>query len=284
MKPMRHLRRLPIFAARVLMIAATSTQVAADTPFITLASTTSTEQSGLFRHIVPQFTAHTGIEVRVVAVGTGQAFAIGRRGDADALLVHHRAGEDEFVSEGYGTERRDVMYNDFVLVGPRADPAGVAEPSSIKDALAKIVESASAFASRGDDSGTHRKELQLWGLARIDPAGQWYRQLGSGMGPTLNTAAAMDAYVLTDRATWLSFRNRQGLVILFEGDAPLFNPYGSIPLNPERFEWVKADLAQQWHEWLISEEGQSAIAEYHIDGEPLFFPMSEMPTKGGMNL
>ena len=259
----------------VLLIAATSAQVTADTPFITLASTTSTEQSGLFRHIVPQFTARTGIEVRVVAVGTGQAFAIGRRGDADALLVHHPGGEDEFVAAGYGTERRDVMYNDFVLVGPRSDPAGVAETASIKDALAKIAESESAFASRGDDSGTHRKELQLWGMAQIDLVGQWYRQLGSGMGPTLNTAAAMDAYVLTDRATWLSFRNRQNLVILFEGHESLFNPYGSIPLNPERFEWVKADLAQQWHEWLIGEEGQTAIAEYRIDGEPLFFPMRE---------
>ena len=275
---MRHLRRLPSLAALVLLTAATSAQVTADTPFITLASTTSTEQSGLFRHIVPQFTARTGIEVRVVAVGTGQAFAIGRRGDADALLVHHRAGEDEFVAQGYGTERRDVMYNDFVLVGPRADPAGVAETSSIKDALAKIAESEPAFASRGDDSGTHRKELQLWGMAQIDPAGQWYRQLGSGMGPTLNTAAAMDAHVLTDRATWLSFRNRQNLVILFEGHESLFNPYGSIPLNPERFEWVKAGLAQQWHEWLIGEEGQTAIAEYRIDGEPLFFPMSEGAT------
>ena len=272
---MRHLRRLRIVAGLVLLIAVSSAQVTANTPFITLASTTSTEQSGLFRHIVPQFTARTGIEVRVVAVGTGQAFAIGRRGDADALLVHHRAGEDEFVAEGYGTERRDVMYNDFVLVGPRADPAGVAESRSIKDALARIAESDSAFASRGDDSGTHRKELHLWGIAHVDPAGRWYRQLGSGMGPTLNTATAMDAYVLTDRATWLSFRNRQDLIILFEGDESLFNPYGSIPLNPGRFEWVKADLVQQWHEWLIGEEGQTAIAEYHIDGEPPFFPMSE---------
>jgi tungstate transport system substrate-binding protein len=272
---MRYFRRLSSLAGLVLLLAATSAPVTADMPFITLASTTSTEQSGLFRHIVPQFTERTGIEVRVVAVGTGQAFAIGRRGDADALLVHHRAGEDEFVAEGYGTERRDVMYNDFVLVGPRADPAGVAETQSIKDALARIADSESAFASRGDDSGTHRKELQLWSTAGVDPAGQWYRQLGSGMGPTLNTAAAMDAYVLTDRATWLSFGNRQNLVIVFEGDESLFNPYGSIPLNPERFEWVKADLAQQWHEWLIGEEGQTAIAEYHIDGEPLFFPMSE---------
>ncbi len=275
MKPIQHLRRLRSGAALVLLIVVSSAPVAANTPFITLASTTSTEQSGLFRHIVPQFTARTGIEVRVVAVGTGQAFAIGRRGDADALLVHHRVGEDEFVAEGYGTERRDVMYNDFVLVGPRADPAGVVESRSIKDALARIAESGSAFASRGDDSGTHRKELQKWGIAEVDPSGPWYRQLGSSMGPTLNTAAAMDAYVLTDRATWLSFRNRQDLIILFEGDESLFNPYGSILLNPERFKWVKADLVQQWHDWLVGEEGQTAIAEYRIDGEPLFFPMSE---------
>lgn len=275
---MRYFRRLFSLVALTFLAGSTAAQATADTPFITLASTTSTDQSGLFQHIVPKFTARTGIEVRVVAVGTGQAFAIGRRGDADALLVHHRAGEDAFVAEGYGTERRDVMYNDFVLVGPRSDPAGVTETQSIQDALAKIAESESAFASRGDDSGTHRKELQLWQMAGVDPAGQWYRQLGSGMGPTLNTAAAMDAYVLTDRGTWLSFGNRQNLVIVFEGDDSLFNPYGSIPLNPERFDWVKADLARQWHEWLIGEEGQAAIAEYQIDGEPLFFPMSENNT------
>lgn len=276
---MHCLHRFPSIAALILLVAATSAQVAADTPFITLASTTSTEQSGLFRHLTPKFTERTGIEVRVVAVGTGQAFAIGRRGDADALLVHHRAGEDEFVAAGYGTERRDVMYNDFVLVGPRSDPAGVTGTQSIRDALARIAESESAFASRGDDSGTHRKELQLWAMADIAPAGRWYRQLGSGMGPTLNTAAAMDAYVLTDRGTWLSFGNRQNLIIVFEGDESLFNPYGSIPLNPERFEWVKADLVQQWHEWLVGEEGQAAIAEYHIGGETLFFPMSERNTR-----
>lgn len=268
----RFLAKSVVLAALVLTAAG---PLAAGTPFIILASTTSTEQSGLFQHIVPQFTARTGIEVRVVAVGTGQAFAIGRRGDADALLVHHRAGEEQFVAEGYGSERRDVMYNDFVLIGPRADPARVTQADSIQEALVRIAESNWAFASRGDDSGTHRKERELWGTARIEPSGRWYRQLGSGMGPTLNTAAAMDAYVLADRSTWLSFRNRQNLIILFEGDESLFNPYGSIPLNPERFEWVKADLAQQWHEWLVGEEGQAAIAEYHIDGEPLFFPMSE---------
>jgi len=249
--------------------------LAAGTPFIILASTTSTEQSGLFQHIVPQFTARTGVEVRVVAVGTGQAFAIGRRGDADALLVHHRAGEEQFVAEGYGSERRDVMYNDFVLIGPRADPAGVTQADSIQDALVRIAESNSAFASRGDDSGTHRKERELWSTARIEPSGRWYRQLGSGMGPTLNTAAAMDAYVLADRGTWLSFRNRQELVIVFEGDEALLNAYGSIPVNPERFDWVKADLARKWHDWLVAPEGQTAIAEYRINGEPLFFPFRD---------
>jgi len=246
--------------------------LAADSPFITLASTTSTEQSGLFRHLVPKFTARTGITVRVVAVGTGQAFAIGRRGDADALLVHHRAGEEAFVAAGYGLERRDVMYNDFVLIGPRADPAGVADAGSIQDALVRIAASKSAFTSRGDDSGTHRTEQELWVAAGIEPTGAWYRELGSGMGPTLNTAAAMDAYVLADRGTWLSFRNRQDLVIVFEGDEALFNPYGSIPLNPERFAWVKSDLARQWHEWLVAPEGQAAIADHRIDGKPLFFP------------
>jgi tungstate transport system substrate-binding protein len=271
MRPSRFLASAAFLLASIVV---PSAPVLADAPFITLASTTSTEQSGLFGHIVPQFTAATGIDVRVVAVGTGQAFAIGRRGDADALLVHHRAGEEEFVAEGYGTERRDVMYNDFVLIGPKADPAGVAGAESIQQALARIAESGSAFASRGDDSGTHRKELELWATAGIEPAGAWYRQLGSGMGPTLNTAAAMDAYVLADRGTWLSFRNRQNLVIVFEGDQALFNPYGSIPVNPERFAWVKADLVRQWHEWLVSPEGQAAIAGYRIGGEPLFFPSS----------
>jgi len=266
-----------IFLAKSAVLSAlvltAASPLAADTPFIILASTTSTEQSGLFQHIVPQFTARTGIAVRVVSVGTGQAFAIGRRGDADALLVHHRAGEDQFVAEGYGSERRDVMYNDFVLIGPRADPAGVTQADSMQDALVRIAESNSAFASRGDDSGTHRKERELWGTTRIEPSGRWYRQLGSGMGPTLNTAAAMDAYVLADRGTWLSFRNRQDLVIVFEGDEALLNAYGSIPVNPERFDWVKADLAQQWHDWLVAPEGQTAIAEYRINGEPLFFPV-----------
>ncbi|TVP85127.1 MAG: sulfate transporter [Thioalkalivibrio sp.] len=250
-------------------------QVAADTPFITLASTTSTEQSGLFRHLIPSFTERTGIQVRVVAVGTGQAFTIGRRGDADVLLVHHRKGEEALVANGFGTERREVMYNDFLLIGPGSDPADVSEAATITEALTRILESQAPFTSRGDDSGTHRRELELWEQAGLNPDGRWYRELGSGMGSTLNTAGAMNAYVLADRGTWLSFRNRQELEVLFEGDPLLFNPYGSIPLNPERFPWIKADLAWQWHEWITSTEGQELIGSHAIEGATLFFPSME---------
>lgn len=268
---MNRLRR----AAFWLFICCMIPHSSADTPYITLASTTSTEQSGLFRHLIPVFTEQTGIEVRVVAVGTGQAFAIGRRGDADALLVHHRQGEDEFIAAGYGLERRDVMYNDFVVVGPASDPAGVKTAETIHEALQRIAAAQAPFASRGDDSGTHRKEQALWVQADVTPAGRWYRELGSGMGSTLNTAAGMNAYTLADRGTWLSFRNRQDLEIVFAGDPELFNPYGSIPLNPERFTWVKYPLAQHWHEWLTSPEGQALIASYTIAGEALFFPAAD---------
>jgi tungstate transport system substrate-binding protein len=260
---------LPAFFA---MGMAPPAQVTADAPFITLASTTSTEQSGLFRHVVPPFTERTGIHVRVIAVGTGQAFTIGRRGDADALLVHHREAEEAFVADGFGTERRDVMYNDFILIGPRSDPAEVAGAATIAEALTRIFESRLPFTSRGDDSGTHRKELELWQTAGLSPRGRWYRELGSSMGSTLNTAAAMNAYVLADRGTWLSFRNRQELEVLFDGDPLLFNGYGSIPLSPDRFPWVKADLAWQWHEWITSPEGQQLIGSHAIDGLTLFFP------------
>lgn len=263
---------LPLLLAAAIVPTA---QVAADAPFITLASTTSTEQSGLFRHLIPHFTERTGIEVRVVAVGTGQAFTIGRRGDADVLLVHHREGEEALVANGFGTERRDVMHNDFILIGPRSDPADVAAAATIAEALKRIFEAQAPFASRGDDSGTHRKELELWRENGLSPGGRWYRELGSGMGATLNTAAAMDAYTLADRGTWLSFRNRQEMEALFEGDPLLFNPYGSIPLNPDRFPWVKADLAWQWHEWITSTEGQELIGSYLIDDVPLFFPSLE---------
>ncbi|MCK8517298.1 substrate-binding domain-containing protein [Methylonatrum kenyense] len=241
-------------------------------PHITLASTTSTEQSGLFHHIIPTFTEATGIEVRVVAVGTGQAFAMARAGDADALLVHDTTGEKRFIEDGYGIERREVMYNDFVIIGPSGDPAGIADAESAIDAMQRIAEAEAAFASRGDDSGTHRAELRLWQEAGVEPGSRWYRELGSGMGATLNTAAAMDAYLLSDRASWLGFRNRQELVLLFEGDEVLFNAYGSVLIDPERHPHLKHDLAGKWHDWLVSEVGQTAISEYRIDGEQVFLP------------
>lgn len=240
--------------------------------YITVASTTSTEQSGLFSHIIPQFKETTGINVRVVAVGTGQAFAIARNGDADGLLVHDQVGEEQFVENGYATERRDVMYNDFVIIGPADDPAGVGDAEDISSVMQRIAENKAAFASRGDDSGTHRAEQRLWEDAGVELEGNWYRELGSGMGPTLNTAAAMNAYVMADRATWISFDNRQELEIVFEGDDALFNQYGSLLLSEEKHPHLKHDLAQQWHEWLLSEEGQTAIGSYELRGEQLFFP------------
>jgi tungstate transport system substrate-binding protein len=247
---------------------------AAQERFITLASTTSTEQSGLFGHILPIFRRATGIEVRVVAVGTGQALAIAGRGDADALLVHDRAGEDRFVAEGLGVDRRDVMYNDFVIIGLKADPARARGLRDAQEALRRIAAAGSPFASRGDDSGTHRMELRLWRQAGVAPETRragWYRELGSGMGATLNTAAGLGAYVLADRATWASFRNRQDLEILVEGDPLLLNPYGSILVNPARFASVKAADARAWHEWLTSPAGAAAISSFRINGEQLFF-------------
>src|SRR3954447_26740571 len=252
----------------------------AEERFITLASTTSTEQSGLFDHILPIFQKQTGITVRVVAVGTGQALAIGARGDADALLVHDRIGEDKFVADGNGIDRRDVMFNDFVLVGPKADPAHVRRLKDAKDALKRIAAAHAAFASRGDDSGTNRLELRLWKAADIDvktAGGAWDRELGSGMGPTLNTSAGLNAYTLADRATWANFANRQSLEILVEGDAALFNPYGSILVNPAKFPHVKVDDARRWHEWLTSQAGRAAISSYKIKGEQLFFPLGDTP-------
>ncbi|WP_288579882.1 substrate-binding domain-containing protein [uncultured Methylobacterium sp.] len=248
---------------------------------ITLASTTSTEQSGLFGHLLPIFQRETGITVRVVAVGTGQALAIGAKGDADALLVHDRAGEDKFVAEGHGLDRRDVMANDFVIVGPAADPAGIKGGRDATEALARIAKAKAPFASRGDDSGTHRTELRLWKKAGIEARGLGasYRELGQGMGPTLNAAAAMDAYTLTDRATWANFKNRQTLAILVQGDASLFNPYGSILVNPAKNPQIHAADARIWHEWLTSERGRAAIASFKVGGEQLFFPTGTMPTQ-----
>jgi len=240
--------------------------------YITLASTTSTENSGLFDAILPQFRDATGIEVRVVAVGTGQAFEIARRGDADSLLVHDTAGEQRFVANGYATERADVMYNDFVVIGPASDPANVAQARTAAGAFSSIAEAQAPFASRGDDSGTNRAELRLWENAGVEPGGDWYRELGSGMGPTLNTAAAMDAYVMSDRATWVAFANPQNLKLLFAGDEVLFNQYGSLLLSADKHPHLKHDLAAQWHRWLVSEEGQEAIAEFRVDGQQLFFP------------
>ena len=242
---------------------------------ITVASTTSTEQSGLFGHILPIFTEKTGIEVKVIAQGTGQALETGRRGDADVVFVHDRISEERFVAEGAGLKRQNVMYNDFIIVGPKADPAGVVGLNDAKAAFKKIAESGSVFTSRGDDSGTHKAELRLWKAAGIDvkgAAGGWYKETGSGMGPTLNTASGLNAYALTDRGTWLSFRNRGNLVIAVEGDPPLFNQYGVILVNPEKHRHVKKEEGRAFLDWLVSPEGQKAIADYKIEGQQLFFP------------
>lgn len=243
--------------------------------FITVASTTSTEQSGLFKHLLPVFEKKTGTQVRVVALGTGQALDMGRRGDADVVFVHDKVAEGKFVADGFGVQRFEVMYNDFVLVGPKADPAKVAGGKDIVDAYRKIAASSAPFASRGDKSGTHAAELRLWKDAGIDPntgKGNWYRETGSGMGPTLNTASAMNAYSFTDRGTWLSFKNRGDLVIVVEGDQKLFNQYGVMLVNPAKHPHVKKDPGQAFVDWVISAEGQQTIAAYKIGGDQLFFP------------
>lgn len=243
--------------------------------FITVASTTSTEQSGLFRHLLPLFTRKTGIQVRVVAVGTGQALDIGRRGDADVVLVHARPLEEKFMAEGQGVKRYDVMYNDFVLIGPKSDPAHVAGTKDVAAAFRKINETKAPFVSRGDRSGTHFAELQIWKLAGIDidrEKGAWYRDTGQGMGPALNTAAGMNAYILADRGTWLSFKNRGDLAIVVEGDKRLYNQYGVMLVNPAKHPNVKTEMGQAFVDWLIAADGQKAIADYKINGEQLFFP------------
>jgi tungstate transport system substrate-binding protein len=261
-------RLLP--AAAVLLV--TTMSAGAQEKFITVASTTSTEQSGLFEHLLPQFTDKTGIEVRVVAQGTGQALRTAQNGDADVVFVHDPIAERAFVEAGWGVERKPVMYNDFVLVGPSSDPAGVNGSADIAASLKKIAAAEAPFASRGDESGTHKAELRLWKAADLKPAGAWYRETGSGMGPTLNTAAAMNAYALTDRGTWLNFRNREELKILVQGDKRLFNPYGVILVSPAKHPHVKAAEGQAFIDWLVSEEGQAAIAAYKIGSEQAFFP------------
>ena len=242
---------------------------------ITVASTTSTQNSGLFESLLPKFTAETGIEVRVVAVGTGQAIRLATNGDADVLLVHHPASERKFVADGLGLARHPVMHNDFVLVGPAADPAGIRGMADVAVALRRIGDSEQVFVSRGDDSGTHKKELELWRAAAFDPrpaSGAWYRESGSGMGTTLNTASAMGGYTLTDRASWVSFGNKAGLQLLVEGDTRMHNPYSIIVVNPARHPHVHAVEAQAFADWLTAEGGQQAIAAYRVDGQQLFFP------------
>ena len=258
----------------LLALAAFSGAASAQERFIVVASTTSTEQSGLFGHLLPQFKQATGIDVRVVALGTGQALDTGRRGDADVVFVHDPAAEEKFVAEGSGVQRRQVMYNDFVLVGPKADPAGT-RGKDIAAALTKLAASKEAFISRGDKSGTHAAELRYWKSVNIDvaaakPAG--YKECGCGMGPALNMAAATNGYVLADRGTWLNFKNRGDLAILVEGDKRLFNQYGVILVNPAKHPHVKKDLGQTFADWLVSTAGQGVIAAYKIGGEQLFFP------------
>jgi tungstate transport system substrate-binding protein len=267
----------PALAALLLagLLAAPAGSALAAGTFITVASTTSTENSGLFGYILPKFTALTGIEVRVVAKGTGQAIKIAQNGDVDVLFVHHRPSEDKFVTDGYATRRYDVMYNDFVLVGPGSDPAGIAGTKDAAAAFGRIAKTQTPFASRGDNSGTHKAELGIWKAAGIDvkqASGTWYRELGSGMGATLNTAAGMDAYTLADRGTWLSFKNRRNLKVVVEGDPRLFNPYGVMLVNPAKHPSVKAKEGQAFIDWLVSPAGQRAIGEYKINGEQLFYP------------
>jgi len=264
------IRRLFLLAALLAVLPALAQE-----KFIVVASTTSTEQSGLFGYLLPVFQKKTGIQVRVVALGTGQALDLARRGDADVVFVHARSAEEKFLAEGNGVRRFDVMYNDFVLIGPKSDPAKVSGSRDILDALKKIKAAGAPFVTRGDRSGTHIAELDLWKLAGIDIAGEkgpWYRDTGQGMGPALNTASAMNAYILSDRGTWISFKNRGELAVAVEGDKRLFNQYGVMLVNPARHPNVKKDLGQAFVDWVISPEGQKTIAGYKIGGEQLFFP------------
>jgi tungstate transport system substrate-binding protein len=261
-----------------LLVASFAFAAQAQEKFITVASTTSTENSGLFGYLLPIFKDKTGIQVRVVALGTGQALDLARRGDADVVFVHAKAAEEKFLAEGQGVKRYPVMYNDFVLIGPKSDPAKIAGGKDILEALKKIQAAQAPFVSRGDRSGTNMAELKLWKAAgvEIDKAkGPWYRDTGQGMGPALNTASSMNAYILADRATWLAFKNRGELAILVEGDKRLFNQYGVMLVNPAKHPAVKKELGQTFIDWLVSPEGQKAIADYKIGGEQLFYPNAD---------
>jgi tungstate transport system substrate-binding protein len=263
------------------LLSAAAIPAVGEPPFITVASTTSTEESGLFGFLLPAFTMETGIDVRVVAVGTGQALKIGERGDCDVIFVHDRPAELAFVEHGFGIDRREVMYNDFVLIGPAIDPAHVDGGTDIVAALRKIADAKAPFVARGDDSGTSKAELRFWKEAGLDPrtiGAGWYRDTGSGMGPTLNTAAGMDGYTLSDRGTWLNFKNRQNLKIVVQGDRRLLNQYGAMLVNPARYPSVKQDLGYKFINWLTSPTGQTTIADYKINGEQLFFPDAKPAT------
>jgi tungstate transport system substrate-binding protein len=272
------IRTIAALVAYALLLVASPSQ--AQTQSIVVASTTSTQDSGLFGHILPLFKAASGIEVRVVAQGTGQALDTGRRGDADVLFVHAKAQEEKFVADGFGVKRFPVMYNDFVLIGPKSDPAGIKGKSDIVAALQTIKAKASPFISRGDRSGTHIAELDLWKAAGIDIAkdkGAWYKEIGQGMGAALNTASASNAYVLADRGTWIAFKNRGELDIAVQGDKRLFNQYGVMLVNPAKHPHVKKELGQAFIDWLVSAAGQKAIADYKIEGQQLFFPNANVP-------
>ena len=262
----------------MLLMLSGGTPALAQDQSIVVASTTSTQDSGLFDHILPVFKAKTGIDVKIVAQGTGQALDTGRRGDADVVFVHAKAQEEKFVEEGFATERFDVMYNDFVLIGPKSDPAGIRGTEDIAAALTAIKDKEAPFVSRGDKSGTHSAELRLWKEAALNietAKGQWYKEIGQGMGAALNTASAMNGYVLSDRGTWLAFKNRGDLEVVVEGDKRLFNQYGVMLVNPEKHPSVKAEAGKAFINWLISPEGQTSIGEHKIDGQQLFFPNAE---------
>jgi tungstate transport system substrate-binding protein len=267
-----------IFTIILILLININFAFAEDRPYITLSSTTSTDNSGLLDYLIPKFKEKTGIDVRVIAVGTGRALKLGERGDTDIVLVHHRASEEKFVANGFGIERRDVMYNDYVIVGPKEDPANIKSLSKVIEAFKQINQNQVPFVSRGDDSGTHKKEIEIWKLSNINishHSGDWYLEAGAGMGTTLNIANGMNAYTMSDRGTWLSFKNRDELTLLFENDPPLFNQYGVILVNPERHGHIKFKEAKLFSDWLTSSEGQQAIAEFTLEGQQLFFPNAQ---------